>query len=447
MQHPKNGAGRENHGTETFVDDPKVGRADHEYGGGYLYAQGHLLSTTTHADEVIGNLRRLKRRSDPAKSEGDSALAADSAPVAHDFGKAKRLFKGSDVVRIPLRGARLGMSVPQIVAELRGGDPTGDSAAPGRVAPDHVLVLGSHPWPFAAHAPRPGTRVSLQAIQTGASPGQGVTVALLDSGIQRKHELLEGKLPGNTDNNDDEEPATNPLGRFAGHATFIAGIVVQCAPGATVVARKAFGATGLVTDSQLSELIRTRVPANTDILLLCCGGPTHDGIGLPATQQALAALRASNPNVAIVASAGNDAVDVPYFPAAFDDVIGVAAVTSDKKAACFTNFGPWVDACARGVNLKSAFLVTDAQVEPVQPAPGCPTPGPAKEEKFKGWAVWSGTSFAAPCVAGAIAARMSASGLTGNARAAAAQLLDGQPRVVDGGRDCGVFVDSPVGSA
>jgi hypothetical protein len=426
--------GRNDHGTKTYVDDPNVGRADHEHGGGYLYSRNHLLSTAGNVDEVIGHLRRLQRRPDPKGSTGDSV--SDSAD--HDFGKAKRLFKGSDIVRIPLKEARLAMTVPEIVSELT------QEGRPGKVAPDHVLVLGSHPWPFPANAPRRGSSATLLGpARSGAAPGQGVTVALFDGGVARGHQLLSGNVSSEPNSDDDEDPATNPLGRYAGHGTFIAGLVVQHAPGATILARKAFGADGHITDSHLSELIRERTPKVVDIVLLCCGGPTHDGVGLPATREALTRVRADNPNVAIVASAGNDAVDVAYSPAAFEDVIAVSAVTSDRAPACFSNFGEWVDACAPGVDAKSAFLVTDAQVQPVEPAPGCPAPGPARLEKFKGWAVWSGTSFAAPRVAGAIAAKMTEAGLLGDARAAAALLLDGQPKVVDGSRNFGVFVDSP----
>ena len=54
--------------------------------------------------------------------------------------------------------------------------------------------------------------------------------------------------------------------------------------------------------------------------------------------------------------------------------------------AAFSNFGPWVDACAPAVDVVSTFF-TDF-------------PG------YNGWAAWSGTSFAAPKVAGVIAREM-----------------------------------------
>jgi subtilisin family serine protease len=100
----------------------------------------------------------------------------------------------------------------------------------------------------------------------------------------------------------------------------------------------------------------------------------------------------------VVASAGNLASDRPFYPAAEEWVIGVAAVemTGDPAIpvpASFTNYGTWVDTCAEGVNVISAY-----EAHPYRPI----TP-PAAIEHFEGAAVWSGTSFAAPKVAAVIA--------------------------------------------
>ena len=58
--------------------------------------------------------------------------------------------------------------------------------------------------------------------------------------------------------------------------------------------------------------------------------------------------------------------------------------------AWFTNYGPWVDACAPGVDVVSTFfdLTEEAGYD---------------GEDFNGWACWSGTSFSAPIVAASIA--------------------------------------------
>ena len=76
-------------------------------------------------------------------------------------------------------------------------------------------------------------------------------------------------------------------------------------------------------------------------------------------------------------------------------MVGVGAVDADGRSV-FSNFGPWVDASAPGVDVVSTFFTefddTDADGVCV--------------DRYRGWASWSGTSFAAPKVAGAIAQSM-----------------------------------------
>jgi subtilisin family serine protease len=108
--------------------------------------------------------------------------------------------------------------------------------------------------------------------------------------------------------------------------------------------------------------------------------------------------------VVVVASAGNDGTCEPMFPAALPGVVSVGAVGPDGPAF-FSNYGPWVRACAPGVDLVSTFFrFAGADVA----AGSGPDP-----DNFDGWAIWSGTSFSGPVVAGALARTMMAEGCTG----------------------------------
>ena len=114
--------------------------------------------------------------------------------------------------------------------------------------------------------------------------------------------------------------------------------------------------------------------------------------------------------VVFVSSAGNDSSCRPTWPASFENVIAVGAL-GPHGPAWFTNFGPWVDACAPGVDIVSTFydLTDEAGYD---------------GEDFDGWASWSGTSFSAPIVAASIAWEWMSRGNAHNPGDAAEWLLD-----------------------
>ena len=152
----------------------------------------------------------------------------------------------------------------------------------------------------------------------------------------------------------------------------------------------------------MTELLERTTP---DVVNMSFGCYTEDDSCPMAMEQAIRLLREKG--TVVVASAGNDATCRPAFPAAHPEVIAVGALGCHGPA-WFTNHGPWVDACAPGVDVVSTFVFHD---------------GPAKEacgtdpDEYDGWAKWSGTSFAAPKVAAAIAREMIASGIDAEAAA------------------------------
>jgi len=99
--------------------------------------------------------------------------------------------------------------------------------------------------------------------------------------------------------------------------------------------------------------------------------------------------------------------------------VAVGAVGHDGRRAEFSNFGWWVDVCTGGVDIFGAF--------PRYPDPPDPQAVPPF---FDGWAIWNGTSFAAPKVAGEIAARLSTRRYR-TARSAASSLVNdaGRPHL------------------
>ena len=88
-----------------------------------------------------------------------------------------------------------------------------------------------------------------------------------------------------------------------------------------------------------------------------------------------------------MAAAGNEGSCVEQYPAALASVIGVAGLGPTGPAE-WSNYGPWVDACAPGTDIVSSFFAKfDGDL---------PRINGIDSDDFDQWATWSGTSFAAP---------------------------------------------------
>lgn len=362
---------------------------------GYLYACDALVAITAQLDTVKARLAKMR------------ITVRGEAPVAD---------LGLTLLRVDLSDRRAPGDISEVVDRFRDdGDDLG-------VWPNHVLGPASHPSTIPLDAPRPAPPRQGLCEEPGL-PGTGVRVGVLDTGATH-HSYFRGRVcfrdPEDLDLADTD--GDKELDHAAGHGTFIAGLVLQHAPRATVLARRLptdehdeddAPHQSYISDARLAEAIAACPElAAVDVLTLSLGGYTYRAEGLPATRRALDRCRAANGGLVLVAGAGNEAVGTRYFPAAFEDVIGVGALDEHAlEPACFSNRGPWVDACAPGVYAHSTFLRWDGPVaknpnDIPEQCHGWKPPEP--DRPFEGWAYWDGTSFAAPRVAAAIAARISA---------------------------------------
>ncbi len=246
--------------------------------------------------------------------------------------------------------------------------------------------------------------------------GCRVTVAIIDTGVTvRTDGWLEGIA--NKDNVDPLNvfPWGNPdryLDFMAGHGTFCAGIVQQVAPGVKIAAYRSINSDGVGSDL---DVAKTMVQAAKDgcylddgtaaggfdekavtIINLSLGTETVDDQPPAAMEAALEIIAEKYPNTLVVAAAGNGGSTRPVWPAAFRSVVSVAALTANRLPADWSNRGFWIDCSTIGEGILSTYVTGEESVI-VDPYPDV--------FGVNSWARWSGTSFATPQIAAAIARR------------------------------------------
>ncbi|MBI6546932.1 MAG: S8 family serine peptidase [Cyanobacteria bacterium NC_groundwater_1444_Ag_S-0.65um_54_12] len=232
-----------------------------------------------------------------------------------------------------------------------------------------------------------------------ATTGQGIKVAILDTGIDAEHPDLRDNLePGR--NFVEGEPAS-PVDDF-GHGTHVAGIVaaamnsygiVGTAPRARLIPVRVLGINGGTT-SALLEGLSYAVKQGARVINLSLGSARASRI---ETEQ-LAKILAQN--VVIVAAAGNSALDGNplEYPAAIAGVIAVTATRPPYEGmgvrgehADFSNFNPFVTVAAPGVDILSTVPRRFSAA------------GDQAIGNSGAYAYASGTSMASPLVAGLVA--------------------------------------------
>ncbi|MBD3192121.1 MAG: S8 family serine peptidase [Candidatus Heimdallarchaeota archaeon] len=214
-------------------------------------------------------------------------------------------------------------------------------------------------------------------VIAGNNAGQGVKVAVLDTGIDYNHVDLDDNYMGGYDYvNNDNYPMDGH-----GHGTHCAGIiaaedneqgVIGVAPEASLYGVKVLSDSGSGTISDIVAGIDWSINNGMNVVSMSLGASSGDSTLQDACN------RANNAGIVVVCASGNDYSSSISYPARYSSTIAVGAIDSSHTRASFSNYGSELDVVAPGVDVYSC-------------APN------------DGYQQMSGTSMACPMVSGASA--------------------------------------------
>jgi subtilisin family serine protease len=206
----------------------------------------------------------------------------------------------------------------------------------------------------------------------------GVTIALIDSGVDATHNDLASKLvPGwnfltGTSNTSDDQ----------GHGTAVAGAIAAATNNGIGVSGVAWmnmimplvvvNSSLYAQYSDLANAITYAADHGARIIITTVNGTTASSTLQSAVDYAW------SKGAVLFASPGNDSTSTPYYPAACNHAIAVSATDPNDNLASFSNYGNWIELSAPGVNILTTQMGGGY------------------------WYCW-GTSFSAP-IAGAVGA-------------------------------------------
>lgn len=204
--------------------------------------------------------------------------------------------------------------------------------------------------------------------------GEGVKVAVIDTGIDMNHPDLKDKIKGTINIFD---KTTRDVTDVYGHGTHVAGLIAGestgVAPNVDLYIANVLNDKGLGRVVDILDGVTYAINSNVDILCMSLGVNKE----LPQILEERI-KKAVNKDIIVICATGNNGKQDVAYPASYDFVVGVGGVNQKLERADFSNYGFDMDIVAPAVDILSTW----------------------KDGKY---AYMSGTSTASPLVAGGLA--------------------------------------------
>ncbi|XEC96834.1 S8 family peptidase [Paenibacillus tarimensis] len=182
-----------------------------------------------------------------------------------------------------------------------------------------------------------------------------VIVAVLDTGVQTDHPDLVGQLvEGENIVAAEDQPKDD-----VGHGTHVAGIIAAAVNNGEGVAGmswynkimpiKVLDGSGEGTTYSVAQGIIWATDHGAKVINMSLGNYAsaeflHDALKY-----------AYDHDVVLIAASGNDNTDQPGYPAAYPEVLAVAATDRNGEKAAFSNYGDYIDVAAPGASIASTY--------------------------------------------------------------------------------------------
>jgi subtilisin family serine protease len=189
------------------------------------------------------------------------------------------------------------------------------------------------------------------------SQGEGVKIAVLDTGIQEDHpDINDNILPGTNIVN----PGKPPIDKV-GHGSHVAGIicaenndigVVGVAPKSKVIPVKVLGDDGTGSFLNVAAGIHWAIKQEVDLICMSLGSPR------PLQQVRRAIQLADKKGIVVFVAAGNmGQSDEVFYPAAYPETIAIGSIDKDFKRSKFSSTGKNLDFMAPGGSILSTVPI------------------------------------------------------------------------------------------